>query len=185
MILICLSPIGHLILTCINKNQSYFLRLSIISLVAITLLIIYTYFYGKYNKQLKSKSPKVKNIVLENGKSISIPKSWTLSESNNLSYICNESNKVAIFQSKNIIDYNNIFADLKENIECNVLSDNYKFLEILSVEKIANNIFKGEVKVSVNGKIKCMNYFILDNMQYFATNLVDEELLLDIILSYE
>lgn len=185
MFIICISPLGHLILACIDEDKNYFLRLAIISSVTIMVLIIYTYFYGKYSSFLKNKSVKLKKVFLENGKGILIPKYWTLENSENLSYIYNENKKIVIFQIKNIIDCKSIFSNLEDKIEYNVLSNKYRLLEILSVEKISNNMFMGEVKICENGKIKCVNYFIIDNMQFISTSLVNKELLLDIIISYD
>ena len=127
----------------------------------------------------------MKKVVLDNGKSISIPKNWSLLDNEEKLYIDNENNKVAVFQSENIINFNEIFTSVNYNVEQNPLSDNFKCIEILSVEKVSNDTFKGVAKVSVDDKIRCMNYFILDDMQFFATSKVSDELLLDIVFSYE
>ncbi|MEE3439171.1 MULTISPECIES: hypothetical protein [Ruminococcus] len=186
MAIVCLSPLGHLILACINAQQNHFLRLSIISLVCILVLLVFTYFYAKYSKQLRDEMPlKMKKVVLDNGKSISIPKNWSLLDNEGKLYINNENNKVAVFQSENKINFNEIFTSVNYNVEQNPLSDNFKCIEILTVEKVSNDTFKGVAKVSVDDKIRCMNYFILDDLQFFATSKVSNELLLDIVLSYE
>lgn len=186
MTIVCLSPLGHLILACINGQQNHYLRLSIISLVCVLILLFFTYFYAKYSKQLRDEMPlKMKKVVLDNGKSISIPKNWSLLDNEEKLYIDNENNKVAVFQSENIINFNEIFTSVNYNVEQNPLSDNFKCIEILSVEKVSNDTFKGVAKVSIDDKIRCMNYFILDDMQFFATSKVSDELLLDIVFSYE
>ena len=128
---------------------------------------------------------KMKKVVLDNGKSISIPKNWSLLDNEEKLYIDNENNKVAVFQSENIINFNEIFTSVNYNVEQNPLSDNFKCIEILSVEKVSNVTFIGVAKVCVDDNIRCMNYFILDDMQFFATSKVSDELLLDIVFSYE
>lgn len=185
MAIICISPIGHLIIDSNNLDQNHLFRLSIISLVSVVILLVYTYNYAKYSRQLKDIFQlKKKKTILNNGKSIEIPQNWTLSESGGKLYIRNDDNKIVVFQSKNIINLNDIFTITKGDTESNTLCESSKSFEILSVEKITNFSFKGKAKVLVKNKIKCMNYFILDDMQFFATDQISDELLLDIVLSY-
>lgn len=184
--IICLSPLGHLIIDSNNLEQYHFLKLSIISLVFVVILLVYTYCYAKYSRQLEDKFQlKMKKVILNNGKSIEIPKNWTLSENDGKSYIYNDDNRVAIFQSKNTINPHDIFTITKGEMKSNELCESFKSFEILSVEKISDISFMGKAEVLIKNKNKCMNYFLLDDMQFFATDKVSDELLMDIVLSYE